>query len=43
MSHCHCSKLGVMAGRSRPKGGVVSLAYDPAIHAMAPPENNFTI
>jgi hypothetical protein len=25
---------GVIAGHSRPKGGVASLAYDPAIHEV---------
>jgi len=27
-----CPLLGVIAGHRRPKDGVASLAYDPAIH-----------
>jgi hypothetical protein len=31
----HANAFGVIAGHSRPKDGVASLAYDPAIHHCA--------
>jgi hypothetical protein len=34
MSTMRAPTLGVMAGHSRPKDGVASLAYDPAIHVF---------
>ncbi len=35
MRECSVTNSVVIAGCSRPKDGVVSLAYDPAIHLLA--------